>query len=276
MPLFKRVFHPSDFSAGDESAFVHALKIALAARGELSLLHVDPPAGHADWSEFPRVRDTLERWGSLPSGASRDSLREIGLEVKKIMAHAVEPGPTICRHIADEEPDLVVLATHQRAGFTRLLYRSIAEPVARQSHATSLFVPRRVVGFVSPESGRVRLENIVIPIDRRPDPTLAAEAACRLIRTLGCPRGVIRVIYAGEEADAPDLSIDPPPGWSIDRTVWSGPVVEHILDVCEDQHADLVVMATLGHRGFLDALRGSTTEQVLHAVRCPLLAVPAM
>jgi nucleotide-binding universal stress UspA family protein len=34
-------------------------------------------------------------------------------------------------------------------------------------------------------------------------------------------------------------------------------------------------MATHGHHGFLDALRGSTTERVLHDATCPLLAVPA-
>ena len=34
---------------------------------------------------------------------------------------------------------------------------------------------------------------------------------------------------------------------------------------------DLVVMASRGHDGFLDALRGSTTERVLRQVTCPLL-----
>jgi nucleotide-binding universal stress UspA family protein len=33
-------------------------------------------------------------------------------------------------------------------------------------------------------------------------------------------------------------------------------------------------MATEGHQGFLDALRGSTTERVLRGALCPVLAVP--
>jgi nucleotide-binding universal stress UspA family protein len=33
-------------------------------------------------------------------------------------------------------------------------------------------------------------------------------------------------------------------------------------------------MSTQGHRDFLDALRGSTTERVLRGVRCAVLAVP--
>jgi nucleotide-binding universal stress UspA family protein len=51
--------------------------------------------------------------------------------------------------------------------------------------------------------------------------------------------------------------------------------VDQILTTSEDHDADLIVMPTQGRDGFLDALRGSTTEQVLRAARCPVLAVPA-
>jgi nucleotide-binding universal stress UspA family protein len=34
-------------------------------------------------------------------------------------------------------------------------------------------------------------------------------------------------------------------------------------------------MATAGRDGFLDALRGSTTEQVVREAPCPVLALPA-
>jgi nucleotide-binding universal stress UspA family protein len=41
------------------------------------------------------------------------------------------------------------------------------------------------------------------------------------------------------------------------------------------QSADLIAMTTAGRHGFLDALRGSTTEQVLEHAPCPVLAVHA-
>jgi len=53
-----------------------------------------------------------------------------------------------------------------------------------------------------------------------------------------------------------------------------GPVVATILEIVEQVAADLIVMTTEGHHGFLYALRGSTTEQVLRHAPCPLLAVP--
>jgi nucleotide-binding universal stress UspA family protein len=51
-------------------------------------------------------------------------------------------------------------------------------------------------------------------------------------------------------------------------------VVDTIIALAEEQNADLIVMATAGHNGILDALRGSVTEQVLRRAPFPLLAVP--
>jgi hypothetical protein len=38
--------------------------------------------------------------------------------------------------------------------------------------------------------------------------------------------------------------------------------------------ADLIAMLTAGHEGVVDALRGSTSEQILRHSPCPVLAVP--
>src|SRR5262249_15832419 len=57
--------------------------------------------------------------------------------------------------------------------------------------------------------------------------------------------------------------------------VVEGPVEETILRIAQDHHADMIAMPTAGRDGFLDALRGSTTERVLRRAVCPVLAVPA-
>ena len=43
-----------------------------------------------------------------------------------------------------------------------------------------------------------------------------------------------------------------------------------ILDAA--QETDLIVMATEGRHGFVDAIRGSVTERVVHDAPCPVLA----
>jgi nucleotide-binding universal stress UspA family protein len=60
-------------------------------------------------------------------------------------------------------------------------------------------------------------------------------------------------------------------GWTWTNLIRDGVVVDVILDVAKEMNADLIVMATRGHDGFLDVLRGSTTERVLRGAACPLL-----
>jgi nucleotide-binding universal stress UspA family protein len=49
---------------------------------------------------------------------------------------------------------------------------------------------------------------------------------------------------------------------------------EEILKSAEEERADLIVMSTQGHRGFLDAIRGSTAERVVRGAKCPVLVLP--
>ncbi len=51
-------------------------------------------------------------------------------------------------------------------------------------------------------------------------------------------------------------------------------MIGQIVAAAEDPPADLIALSTAGRHGFLDALRGSTTERVLRQARCPVLAVP--
>ena len=52
----------------------------------------------------------------------------------------------------------------------------------------------------------------------------------------------------------------------------TGDPVSAILATAEQ--ADLVAMPTRGQDGFLDVLRGSTTERVVRHAPCPVLALP--
>lgn len=272
---FANIFHPSDFSAGDHGAFVHALKIALAAKGELELLHVDEPGSNSNWSDFPHVRDTLSHWGHLAATASREGLIDLGLQVRKATTHGTEIEKMIVQYIAEDEPDLVVLATHQRSGPSRWLHQIVAEPVARQARVKTLFVPRRVTGFVSPETGRVHLDNILIPVDQHPHPQAAVDAAVGLATILGSSQVHFAMLHVAPDGEMPKLKTPDQPGWTWSRIFRDGEPVHEILANAESGNADLVVMSTEGRRGFLDALRGSVTERVLRGLRCPLLAVPA-
>ena len=71
----------------------------------------------------------------------------------------------------------------------------------------------------------------------------------------------------------PVMSLPETPGVRLEIESRPGAVVAEILAEA-GKAVDLIVMSTAGHEGFLDALRGSVTEQVLRHCPCPLLAVP--
>jgi nucleotide-binding universal stress UspA family protein len=154
------------------------------------------------------------------------------------------------------------------------LYKPTAEPIARQSGVTTLFVPKQVTGFVSGEDGSVSLRRILLPVDSSPHPQCALDAASTMALVLGCPKVSFNLLHVGSAADMPALTPPQQPGWSVKSETRAGDVVEEILRAAADGPADLIAMATQGHKGFLDALRGSTTEQVLRECHCPILAVP--
>ena len=274
-----RIFHPSDFSKASHVAFAHALKLALEAKADLSIMHVQRHVKRREterhWTDFPGVRSTLARWGILPEGARREEVGKTGLRVTKILASSADPVKSIMRHLEHHPPDLIVLATHQREGLARWMHKPVAEKIARRSGAMTLFVPRDGRGFIAPEDGAVTLKKILIPVDRTPDPQSALDKASSLARGLGCRDAEFVLLHVGGEEELPALDTSYYSGWRWERIVRQGDVVETILQIEGDWNPDLMVLVTEGHSDFLDALRGSTTKRVLRGARCPVLAIPA-
>jgi nucleotide-binding universal stress UspA family protein len=273
----RSVLNATDFTASSQLAFAHALKIALEGRTKLYLLHADPDNGdEVDWSAFPGVRRTLARWGVLPEGSAMSDVGEkLGIHVAKVSTPDRDPVRAIVRFVDDHKNDLIVLATHGREGVPRWVRGSVAEPAAREADTPTLFLPPGARGFVDPESGALRLRNVLIPIDHRPRPEAAVREATRICRTLSLSGVAMHLVYVGEQPDMPSLEIETGAPFEITREARSGEVVNEILAAAAARQADLIAMATAGHHGFLDALRGSTTERVLRQAPCPVLAVPA-
>ena len=70
----------------------------------------------------------------------------------------------------------------------------------------------------------------------------------------------------------PQLKLPEGKAWAWKELRRQGDVVAAILDAAKQ--ADLIVMATEGRHGVIDAMRGSITESVVRGAPCPVLAVP--
>jgi nucleotide-binding universal stress UspA family protein len=266
---FRQIFHPTDRAAQEQEAFAHALKLTCLAQAELTIMHVGPE----DFDDFPRVRPMLQKWGLLPEGSTKEEVNRLGIHISKVRALADHAAAAILRQLALQPADLLVMSTHQREGLARLTHEAVAEPVARGAHVDTLFVPAGVAGFVSAQTGSTKLERILIPVARHPDPQPAIDAAVELAGALGAEKVLFELVYLGDEATLPKVSKPDQPGWRWERLIAKGNTADWIVAAGQDFDVDLIVMTTAGHHSVIDMLRGSTTERVLRAARSPLLAI---
>jgi nucleotide-binding universal stress UspA family protein len=266
------IFHPSDFSAASEVAFAHALKIALVAKTRLSMLHVSG-GPNVVGQDFPGVRTTLERWNLIPKGSPKSAVADLGIRVEKVVLGG-DPVKACLGYLERHRTDLIVLAVHQYEGRMQWLRKSVGQPIAEGSGEMTLFIPHGVDGFVSLQDGSVSLRNIVIPITTKPRPQPAVEAAVRLIRNLQLPSGTVTLLHAGPAGDSPGVRIPDDTGWTWNHLAQEGEPTEVILTTADSIDADLIVMTTDGPEGFLDGLRGTTSERVLRKTRCPIVNLP--
>jgi nucleotide-binding universal stress UspA family protein len=169
------------------------------------------------------------------------------MSVKTVEVLGDDPMKTILGYLDGHVVDLMVLAAHQRTGAARWLKGAVAEPLARETYVLALFVPPGADGFVSLETG----------------------AAC------GRDTIEVTLIHIGGHDSNPHVVVPTgvPGTWT--RVVTEGNATDVILETVDEISANLIVMATAGQHGFLDALRVSTTERVIRSARCPVLAVPA-
>ena len=135
----------------------------------------------------------------------------------------------------------------------------------------TLFVPSGCRGVVS-RDGVIRLRRILLPVDHQPDARAAALRVVRAAEAFGDEPVEIVMLHVNG-ADFPKFDRPEGKAWVWKELRRQGDVVSAILDAAKQ--AELIVMATEGRHGIIDAMRGSVTERVVRGAPCPVLAVPA-
>src|SRR5260370_12328259 len=112
MSALRSIVHPTDFSDLRASAFAHALRIALAARCKLYLLHVSQYDA-AEALAFPHALRLLAQWGLSEENDGPWAIAgKLGIEVENIRLKLHKPTRAIVGFRSDPHSHLSSLTTH--------------------------------------------------------------------------------------------------------------------------------------------------------------------
>lgn len=293
----RRILCPIDFSCFSETALRYAGAVARWYGAELVALHVF--AAQTGFEAFP----TLVAPAPLES-PDRERLMEALIEFVepldrsfvKVRATIAE-GDVVAKILesaARLDSDLIVLGTHGRSGFERLVLGSVTEKILRKSPVPVLTVPPALAG---PESGAIGFEAILCPVDFSPvsrmalrhAASLAVESRSRLVvlhaletlaetadqaglrresapetrRDVERARQMLHVVAAHEAS----LLLTP------EEVVASGKAYRAILAAAKERGTGLIVMGVHGRSAIDLALFGSTTSHVVREAACPVLTI---
>ncbi len=277
---------PTDFSEFSLKAYEAAASLSHLLGGTITPFHAYLPvsemdsfyysgvglSGHIDYEKVEMsIKERLQETASkLVAGKTLKSGR-VGIG-----------NPAYAITEAGKEYDLVVMTSHGRTGFTRLLLGSISEKVLRMSHT-----PVLVVGHDTP---LVPISKILVTTDMSTYSTAAFRHAKEMATLTGAHIDLLHVLltedYDSEaalyadmrliEADMKTL-IDTHFGESIPVNAvvmaTDGSVHAAIVKRQEDESYNLIVMATVGRTGLEYLMMGSTASHVVRHVKTSLLSI---
>lgn len=136
---YKRILCPLDFDENSVTALNAAVDLAHQADGTVYALHVVPmimqPTGMPVYVDLYKSQEEAA-WTKL-----RDLARKHLAAVKyELLVQMGDPAGAILRVERKVSPDLIVMATHGRRGFSRFFLGSVAEMVVRESNCPVLTV----------------------------------------------------------------------------------------------------------------------------------------
>ena len=282
----RNILMATDFSEGSERALGYALAIAARYGAQLHLLHCIDPAPYnlltpdavqtaceAAWRDMRRLESDLRN-----SGLTRN------VEVKFRVEAAGLPAilPEIVR---DLDLGLIVVGTHGRTGWRKVVLGSIAEIVV--DHASC---PVLTVG---PSADRRRPEqfgpeSIVFASDPSARSKLAEAYAFSLAQKYNSQLTVVDVLedHAGRvlaqvsqfewsESESKDATREREPTLIPQLPTEIGTERDLILQVADQTAADLIVLTVAAAHRLTNRFWSTTSYRVLCGAPCPVLTVRA-
>jgi nucleotide-binding universal stress UspA family protein len=127
----KKILFPTDFSTCSDAGLAQATALARDAGARLLIVHVEePPAAYGGGEMYYGIME--------PDNTALVKMLEAVVPDDPTVAYehrllSGDPATRIVELAEEEHCDLIVLGTHGRTGFKRLLMGSVAEAVVRRA-----------------------------------------------------------------------------------------------------------------------------------------------
>ena len=209
MPVrIHNILCPIDFSEGSRRALDHAVTLARWYHARVSALHVYPlsiPVYGVSYAGpeglQPVLLTELERQQLLSRLEAEvvEDRAATRLTIETVLDEAANVPEAIVSRARTTSADLIVIGTHGRSGFERLMLGSVAEKVLRKAACPVLTVPADTPDAVPREAGSIR--RILCPVDFSSSSEDALEYAASLAQEAHARLTVLHVLEL-----LPDLS----------------------------------------------------------------------
>ncbi len=295
--MYKRVLVPVDGSSFSEHAVSYAAAIARRARARLHVVLVHSPL--ARYAADVTPTRLLEQWETECRKKEADYLDHLvqSLCEQGIDAVAERLEGEVARRLvrsAKSEADLLVIATHGRAGLERAWLGSVADEVI---HHVSLPVLLIRLQVDAPRAQNPTFQHILVATDASPAAAAVTGQAVEIARLFDARLTLLRVVAAPQGLTSPYI----PHAALMDRETMQerqaearefleglaaqlagGPRVETraplayhpargILDAMVDLGCDLVALGTHRRARLARIVLGSVADKVVRASPVPVL-----
>jgi len=298
-----RVLCPIDFSDHSRHALQHAIGVARLYRAQITVVHVYS----APLQVMPPTAFMAAPAGVPQRSASPAELRDVTEEVRRFCEPLVSgappeivvvegtPAKEIVRLAEQVRADLLVMGTHGRGGFERLVLGSVTEKVVRTSRSAVLTIPPAVQ---SPAARPVLYKTILCAVDFSDASNRAVEYAVSLAQENDARLILLHVVEGFVDEAVLDVNVH----WNVpeyrryleqdalarlkavvpaeartslqaEERLASGKPYKGILRIADDSGAELIVMGVQGHETLDRLAFGSTTHHMVREARCPVLTV---
>lgn len=143
--MYQHILIPVDGSPTSDRALQEALALARQHNAQLQLLHVLEEVHFIDMESsinYAELQESIRNSGAKVLAQAQVLVQQAGMtaETKLLEAGGERVASVIVAEAERWPADLIVIGTHGRTGFSRLLFGSVAEGVVRTAPAPVLLI----------------------------------------------------------------------------------------------------------------------------------------